>query len=115
MADLTAADVTVTVEHKDLTHNLKMAVMTFALGDGAKTVPAGGVPLPDLRPFWMHHRIIELAFTSKGGSGFLFDFDRANHKIMVKTFDYDAGADGPAIAFTGALPATTLRALVYGK
>lgn len=115
MADLTANDVTIGVVHKDLSHNQKMFLVTLSVGDGAKTVPVGGIPLPSFKNLWMWHQVIEMIITSKGGSGYAFDYDRANHKLLVRFFDYDAIADGPAVAFTGALPATVLRAMVYGK
>ena len=114
MADLTAADVTVALVHKDLTQRRRLNLVTITLGDGAKTVPAGGVPLPALSKFGMHSDL-QLFFMNPNVSGLPADYDKTNHKLVYWMGNYDA-ADGPLIAATGQAPAAhTIRALAYGK
>jgi hypothetical protein len=114
MADLTANDVTVAIVHKDLTQRRRLNLVTITLGDGAKTIPAGGVPLPALSKFGLHSDM-QLFFMNPTASGLPCDYDKTNHKLVYWMGNYDA-ADGPLIAATGQAPAAhTIRALAYGK
>ena len=46
-----------------------------------KTIPAGGIPLPDLVSFGLHKGIKRAIADPVGG--YVFRVDRANHKLMV--------------------------------
>lgn len=114
MADLAATDVTVAIVHKDLTQRRRLNLVTITLGDGSKTIPAGGVPLPALSKFGIHSDL-QLFFTNANVCGLPVDYDKTNHKLVYWMGNYDA-SDGPLIAATGQTPAShVLRALAYGK
>lgn len=114
MADLTANDVTVTLNPQDvdfLQFN-KALFPTISFGDGAKTYGSGnGIPLPDLAHFGLHKEI-KRARISQPGNGFIYSFDRANHKLRIFYADYDAVADGALIEVPAAhAPAATVLEL----
>lgn len=117
MADLTANDVTVTLTDQDvdfMTFN-KVVMPKIAFGDGAKTIPAGGIPLPDLNHFGLHKEI-KRGRVEHQADGYIYRVDRENHKLMVFFADYDAGADGPLIEAAGvAIAATELEVTIIGQ
>jgi hypothetical protein len=99
MADLAASDITVTPEEMDFMTFNKVAMAKIKFGDGALTIPAGGIPLPDLVSFGLHKGIKRAIADHVGG--YVFRVDRANHKLMVFYADNDAVANGPLIEATG--------------
>ena len=100
MADLAASDITVTPEEMDFMTFNKVAMAKIKFGDGALTIPAGGIPLPDLVSFGLHKGIKRAIADPVGG--YVFRVDRANHKLMVFYGDYsNAVANGPLIEATG--------------
>lgn len=116
MADLTANDVTVAIVHKDLTQRRRLNLVTITLGDGAKTVPAGGeVPLPAKSKFGMHSEL-DLFIENPAVSGYVVEYVKANHTLKYWMGDYSETVDGPLVAAAAATPAAhTIRALAYGK
>ena len=99
MGDLAASDILVTPQEMDFMTFNKVAMAKIKFGDGVKTIPAGGIPLPDLVSFGLHKGI-------KRGiadpvAGYVFRVDRANHKLMVYYGDYSNAADGVLIEATG--------------
>ncbi len=86
MPDLGATDVSVALAHQDtdfLQFN-KVIMPAITLGDGVKTVPAGGVPMPDLAHFGLHKEIAR-AFVVPNGDGRDYVFNRATHKLQMFT------------------------------
>lgn len=116
MADLAASDVTVTLSKRSRIERARVAWVTIALGDGAKTVPAGGVPLPTPLSKYGMFKEMDLFIINPVASGYPVEYDKANHKLLYYIGDYSNANDGPLLAATGAAPAAhTLRALVIGR
>jgi hypothetical protein len=108
MADLTAADITVTLDPQDIdvmTWN-KVVMPKLAFGDGAKTIPAGGIPLPALASFGLH-KAIKRGHVIQPADGYVYRIDRANHKLMVFYGDYSNASDGVLVEAAGVAPAAT--------
>jgi hypothetical protein len=108
MADLTAADITVTLNPQDtdfMTYN-KVVMPKLAFGDGAKTIPAGGIPLPDLVKFGLHKEI-KRGHVIQPADGYVYRVDRVNHKLMVFYGDYSNASDGVLVEAAGVAPAAT--------
>lgn len=84
MADLAATDVTVTILSKRVRggDGLKQYRVQIAFGDGALTVPAGGIPISKA-DFGMRHVIESMVFYDQGTSGYKFSYDRSAEKIVV--------------------------------
>lgn len=59
MPALTAADVTVTVDRRDIARQGRMreSYGTLTFGDGALTYPTGGIPLPEIGKFGFKRRL----------------------------------------------------------
>jgi len=93
-----------------------MAFVSLAFGDGSKTYPTGGIPLPDKSKFGMNQQIQFMALMPPA-NGYVYVYDKANHKLVIQYGDYDKGSDGPLIEVpnTHAPAATTLEALVIGE
>ena len=123
MPDLVAADVTVnlatlnTVAGNDTNRNYdieivgrrKRAHVAIAFGDGAKTYPAGGVPMPGYASFFLVRNLEEVALTDDAsGSALSAKYDTANKKIRL----FNAGAE--LTAAVDAPPALTLYGYAIG-
>ena len=117
MADLAASDVTVTLNPQDIdfmAYN-KVVMPKIAFGDGVKTIPAGGIPLPELSYLDLHKEI-KRAHVVQPEDGYVYRVDRANHTLMVFFADYDAVADGPLVEAAGvAIAATELELTIIGQ
>ncbi len=119
MPPLTADDVTVELlpADADFTQGLrKQNFVTIAFGDGSKTYPSGGIPLPDKGKFGMFKEIRQMLIFQPA-DGYEYRYDRANHKLRIFFCDYDASADGPLaeVGTSHAPAATNLESLVYGE
>jgi len=84
MADLTAADITVSVQprHKRLVEGLRTVIATVSGGDGQKTYPANGIPLPALGVFGLHS---ETAFVGlqQPVDGYKWCYDETHHTLRI--------------------------------
>lgn len=108
MGALTSADVTVTVASRNREiagggagKNITLA--TIAFGDGAKTYPTGGVPLPDKSQFGYLKEIAAGFIEGPPANGFVYKFDQANHKVKIFTQGFTTGSTGAAVNENGAL------------
>ena len=123
MADLVAADVTVnlatlnTVAGNDSNRGYdiqifgrrKEAHVAIAFGDGAKTYPAGGVPMPGFASFFLTRNIDDVILTDEGvGTALAIKYDKAAKTIRL----YNAGAE--LTASVDAPAAMTVYAYVTG-
>jgi hypothetical protein len=119
MADLTQADVGVTLIPQDVDFGgtKVVAYPTVTFGDGQKTIPAGGlIPLPPMGKFGMKREIKRLVVCGGGGSGYVFEYAAASHALLALMGNYDFTGDGPLIPAAGvAIPATTLPLMVVGE
>jgi|SRR6185437_9320336 len=123
MPNLASSDVTLTVDAATKAigeKNRRICNVTLAFGDGAKTYPANGVPLPAKGNFGMPRGNIEsLDIFDAGGSLAILSYDKTHHTIrMVHPTQQTAGTgnrDGVEYASgTDAVAAQTLKARVVG-
>ena len=111
MADLAASDVTVTMVRKDKMRKTRMNLVTIAFGDGAKTYPANGVPMPALssRKFGLE-REMDLQFLEVPQDGYVYKYDRTNRTIRM----YQSAGFTPAVsAITAGTPAGSVAAPTF--
>lgn len=99
MPALTATNVTVTLNLEDVDRSPdgRIGIRTFptvAFGNAALTYPALGIPMPALGKFGFHFAI-KRAYIEQPGNGFIYSFDRANHKLRIFN---GAGAGTIAVA-----------------
>lgn len=94
MADITAADITMSMSILDLTKlgRLKMYKASMSFGDGALTYPYGGIPMPTLDKFGMNKEIISIQETDSNASPYMFKYDSTNNKMKLY-------ANAPAIIY----------------
>jgi|GEM_PF-572151 hypothetical protein len=87
MADLTASDVTVTKVNRGgiIPGFARLGLVDLSFGNGAKTVPSEGIPLPaDLRLYGMHKSIKHMTLQGPPASGLVFEYDQTNHKLLIR-------------------------------
>lgn len=87
MAFLAATDITVTVNPEDIDRSPdgRIGMRTFptvAFGNGVLQYSALGIPMPALGKFGFHFAI-KRAYIEQPGNGFIYSFDRANHKLRI--------------------------------
>jgi hypothetical protein len=87
MPAITAADVTVTLNLDDFDRSPdgRIGMRTFPtvqFGDAILTYPALGVPMPALGKFGFHFAI-KRAYIENPGNGYIYSFDRTNHKVRI--------------------------------
>lgn len=114
MADLAATDVSFTENTakrrlEGMPPRVK-ATGTVAFGDGAKTYPAGGIPLTGAgNALGMPAGVVEhveFPDATDGGSGILWQYDLVNNKIR--------GYSALGTEISGAVAATTVSAIITG-
>lgn len=85
MAYLAAANVTVTLAQKDiipLGMSKKMTFPSIAYGNGVLQYPALGIPMPVKGNFGFKAQI-DRVFIEQPANGFVYHFDRTNHKLRI--------------------------------
>lgn len=118
MADLASGDVTYTFVDKEIQKsNFRKNLVTLAFGDGAKTYPAGGVPLLKGK-LGCPNTVRELYLIDADASnGFVYKVDLANLKLRIYQGDNNNAADAALIELVGgaATPAAaTLKVCAIG-
>lgn len=112
MADLTAANVTVTVEEQNIVNGKRRNRVKITFGDGALTYPAAGVPMPTFDKFGMKRNLDYLTiFDENDAVGQMFKYDMTNNKIRMYEFDYPNAAEGPALELDGGTDAVAAQTL----
>ena len=109
MVALVAGDVTVTVNERRIygTGKKRRNRVTLAYGDGAKTYPAGGIPMPVLGIFGMTRQLDYLAVIDQSGDGFVYKYDATNNKMKIYA-EQAVATNAPLLEATTALaPAAT--------
>jgi hypothetical protein len=82
MADLAAANVTITVQDSRIIGRQRKTRVKIAFGDGALTYPAGGVPLPAADKFGMYRQLDYMVLTDNNDAvGIIWKFDQENKKL----------------------------------
>jgi len=114
MADIAAADVTYTLSQQrrssDAYVNNKVKLQ---FGNGALTVGSGGIPLTPAK-MGCPTTVGSIVVVDQGTSGYKFQYDSSTGKLVVLFCDYDAVADGPMTAYTGAIAAQTIYVTISG-
>jgi len=116
MPALKASDVTVTLVPEDIDRSpdrRTRTLPTVSFGDGVKTYPALGIPMPPVYVFGVNFKIDRVAI-EQPFSPYLFHFDRANHKIRI-LLKATGGASGFTELGAVAVAATTLYLDVLGS
>ncbi len=108
MSALASSDVTVTISAGDRNiaggaafKNVSMASITF--GTGVLTYPTGGIPMPAIGSFGFHKEIQFVAIEQPPANGFVYKFDRSNHKLKIFTQGMTTGSTTAADSASGAL------------
>lgn len=103
MADLAVGDVTVNLVMQDRTRKRRMNDITIAFGDGSKTYPTNGVPLPTSMRSYGLSRAIERFFLQQPASGgIVYTYDPTNHTIrMWRSAGFTPSGTVAAPVFTG--------------
>ena len=107
MAELTSADVTLTKIKKQRVGLMRESLYKVAFGDGAKTVPTNGVPLPVLGQFGLKrvdfHQLAPVTI-----NGYHYLYDEVNHSIRI--FESAAHAHNLMFKANAAANAVTMAA-----
>lgn len=115
MADIAAANVThAVVRQRKMSDSRNSNLVRLSFGDGALTVPAGGIPLSKAK---MGCPVIieSLKVVDQGTSGYVFNYDQSTEKLVVLYSDNNNASDGPLIeASTVAIAAQVLEAEIIG-
>lgn len=121
MVALTSADVTATVDKSTRRigpRGLRSMIVTLAYGDGAKTYPANGVPLPSGQTFFPRGHIEAVDIIDNGASLAMCSYDITHNSIrMVHPTQQTASTgnrDGVEYGGSDAPAATTLKCQYTG-
>jgi hypothetical protein len=91
MADLVAANVTVTLDQRDVDFMAMATKVTFpSIAFGASSglaYPTGGIPMPAMGAFGMKKEIRRIFISPRAADGLIWKYDKVNHKMMA----YQAG------------------------
>jgi len=108
MTALAATDITLTLSQrdKDIAHrgalkNISIAALSF--GDGSLTYPSGGIPLPVIGKFGYSRQVDFGSIEPDPDDGYVYKYDRANHKLRVFAQGVTTGATAAAVNENGAL------------
>lgn len=104
MVDLVAADVTVTVEKRQRAGRDRRNRCKIAFGDGAKTYPSGGVPLPAFGSFGLGKVLDYLVLIdADDATGLMWKYDKDNNKLRAYRQNIRTGSTAVGAAESGAL------------
>ena len=82
MTALVAADVTITVNERQIVSKKRRNRVTVAFGDAALTYPSGGVPMPAFGSWGMTRNLDWVTlFDADDASGIIWKYDRTNNKL----------------------------------
>jgi len=111
MAAIGASDVSISSAAKATKNDAgrRNQLLTVAFGDGAKTYPAGGIPLSGLSAAGFPNQILAIELVDDGSAnGYLYKIDLANKKLRIYQGDNANAAAAPGVELTGsAAPAAT--------
>lgn len=78
------------------------SIATIAFGDGSLTYATGGVPLPAIANFGMKRAIDLMLIEQPAANGFIYKYDRDNHKVKIFTQGVTTGSTATASNEDGA-------------
>jgi hypothetical protein len=82
MADLVVGDITTTIERRSIEGKTRRNRVKLVFGDGSKTYPSGGIPMPVFGTLGMKRNVDFLTiFDENDASGIIWKYDAANHKL----------------------------------
>lgn len=105
MADLTASDVTVTINSRKTHGEQRNVDVTITFGDGALEIPTTGVPLPGIASFGMEKKLDYVNLYQPT--------DAAGHTWYVDTEDSVITIAGK-ISVKGTVAAVSIRGMAIG-
>lgn len=87
MGNLVNTDVTVALDPRDrhILGKVRMSQGSLAFGDGEKTYPYGGVPMPAIGGFGMNKEVTMFDIVDASGDGLIYRYDQANRTIKMFT------------------------------
>ena len=98
MADLVAADVTITIDERWIHNKKRYSEIQIAFGDASDTYPAGGVPMPAYSSFGMIRNLEDILLSdAASGDGLVYKYDKTNNKIRIYEGNYADTGDGPLV------------------
>jgi hypothetical protein len=110
MVALLSSDVTVTVNERRIygTGKKRRNRVTLTYGDGAKTYPTGGVPMPAFGSFGLIRQMDYLVVVDQSSAdGFVYKYDVTNNKLKIFV-EQAVGTNTPLAEASAALaPAAT--------
>ncbi len=94
MGALTAADVTVVVTETTRVGKKKLLHGTIAFGDGSKTYPTAGVPLPAISSFGLLQQLDVLMIfgINELTTDYVYRYNKSAHKLLM--YEEEATAAG---------------------
>jgi hypothetical protein len=104
MANLAAADVTIVISEVRLMGRLRKVRGTIQFGDGVKTYPVGGVPLPTFANFGFYRAMNEFYLIGNPGgnaNNFVPEWDGTNNKLQMYA-ETTVATNQPLIELTNA-------------
>ena len=115
MADIAAGDVTYTILNaRTLADSRKFNRVRLAFGDGALTYPANGIPITKAK-MGLPVVIESMKIVDQGVSGYVFQYDQSEEKLIVMHGDYEPAAVGPLVeASSVAIAAQTIEVEIVG-
>jgi len=105
MADLAASDVTVTTQRREDRNGMKLWQGTIAFGDGAKTVPATGVPCA-IGKFGFARSLVRFGMNESTATGYVLEYDKSASTLMLMYGDYSSATDNVLISAGTTAPAS---------
>lgn len=95
MAALTSSDVTITISERRIVGKKRRNIVKIQFGDGAKTYPSGGVPMPTQDQFGMIRQLDYLNILDQDDSnGVFWKYDKDNNKLRSYVQGVVNGAAG---------------------
>lgn len=95
MANITAANVTVTASKAMIVETQKQVPVSIAFGNDTLTYPTGGVPMPTYASFGLKRSLdFLLLYDEANANGLVYKYDKTNNKIRIYVQGITHGAAG---------------------
>jgi hypothetical protein len=91
--DIAATDVEISILDQRRVNGRSHNNVKLVLGDGSLTYPAGGVPLAKGK-LGCPNSVESLVVYSKGASGYIWSYDKANEKLVAMAHGHDVLVKG---------------------
>jgi hypothetical protein len=103
MPALAVSDWTTTVGTSRIYGRKKEISLTLVIGDGVKTYPSGGIPMPVYSTCGLKRNIDDILFVdTANANGYVYKYDKTNHKLRIyQTATLTPAGTVAAPTFTG--------------